>query len=177
MEAAGSGRMVRPSSSSVASTPHRRSSATSDPMRSVSLRRMNPTPRMRVGESANEATAARVCAVSDQSAMSTSMPSAARPSDGDRAGGPLHPGTHPAQQVDEGRVALQRRRPEPGHGDPASRDGGRRPQVRGRGRVGLDRVVGPAVAAGADGDRSLPHRHVVDAERGHHGLRDSSKIG
>ena len=78
--AAGSGRIVRPSSSSVASTPHRRSSATSDPMRSVSFRRMNPTPRMRVGESAKEATAASVGTVSDQSAMSTSMPFVARPS-------------------------------------------------------------------------------------------------
>ena len=87
-------------------------------MRSVSLRRMNPTPRMRVGESANEATAARVGTVSDQSAMSTSMPSAARPWTAIDAGHPLHTGTHPAQQVDEGHVALQRRRTEPGHARP-----------------------------------------------------------
>ena len=43
-------------------------------MRSVSLDRMNPTPVMRVGESANAATAASVGTVSDQSAMSTSRP-------------------------------------------------------------------------------------------------------
>ena len=59
--------------------PHRRSSATTAAMRSVSWPRMSPTPRTRVGPSANTATAARVWAMSGMSDMSTSPSAAQRP--------------------------------------------------------------------------------------------------
>ncbi len=104
--------------------------------------------------------------------MSTSMPSAARPCTAIEPAARSTPAPIRPSRSTKAASPCNGAATEPGHGDPASRDGGRRPQVRGRGRVRLDQVVGPAVAAGADGHRSLPHRHVVDAERGHHGLRD-----
>ena len=55
-----------------ASMPQRRSSRTTAAMRSVSWPRMKPTPRTRVGPSANTATAARVWAMSGMSDRSTS---------------------------------------------------------------------------------------------------------
>ncbi len=52
----------------------RLSSVTTAATRLVSLRRMNPMPVTRVGQSAKGAIAASVCAVSDTLDMSASMP-------------------------------------------------------------------------------------------------------
>ena len=102
-------------------------------------------PRTRVGESANTATAARVCAVSEMSAMSTSMPcSVPVPLTVIRSAVALDPGTHLLEQVGEPHVALQARRAEAFDGDPAAGDGGggeqsttrRWRRARSRSRVG-----------------------------------------
>ena len=68
------GYTTNPSGSSSASMPHLCNSVTTAAIRFVSLPRMKPIPVTLVGPSANTATAAKVWAVSEQSAMSTVTP-------------------------------------------------------------------------------------------------------
>ena len=121
-------------------------------------------PRTRVGESANTATAARVCAVSEMSAMSTSMPrrvpapvtvsrSAVRAT---RA--PIR-SSRSAKRTSPCRLAA----PSPRTVTRPPADRGRGQQVRRGARVGLDRVVGRPVATRRD-----PQAVDGDPERGHH---------
>jgi hypothetical protein len=67
-------RDIRSQTAQFGDLPQRRNSATSNPMQSISLPRMNPIIRTCVGVSAKVATAARVCAVSEMSTMSMSTP-------------------------------------------------------------------------------------------------------
>ena len=75
----GTGSTRRPSSVSAMSAPVLASSPARSPSRSLSLARMNPTPRIVVGVDAVAATAAIVGTRSDVAAMSTSMPRSGRP--------------------------------------------------------------------------------------------------
>ena len=74
------GRISRPSGFSIISTPHLESSAVIAASRSVSFARMKPMPLISTSESANAATAANVCAVSEKSCKSKLPPLMRSPS-------------------------------------------------------------------------------------------------
>ena len=140
---------TKPSGSSSASTPQRRSSRDHRGDAVGLLAADEPDARDRVGPSANAATTASVWAVSDMSRRSNSTPRSApvppitvKPSDRvlDRRAHRASTSTKPTSPCSESRC-------EAGHGDRADRRGRGREEVRRGRRVGLDRQTARGTAA------------------------------